>query len=61
MVGYGTCSKGSYTPTCPKGMDYWIIKNSWGEEDVGPMRGYFLMERNKNVCGIAAEPVYPIR
>ncbi|XP_014004112.1 pro-cathepsin H-like [Salmo salar] len=36
-----------------KGTPYWIVKNSWG------MKGYFLFERGKNICGQAACSSYP--
>jgi len=48
VVGYGTDS----------GSDYWKVKNSWGTS--WGEAGYIRIIRNKDECGIADQPSYPI-
>jgi len=45
ITGYGTDSK--------LNVPYWLIRNSWGT-DWG-MNGYLMVERNKDLCGVADE------
>jgi len=48
VIGYGADDKG----------DYWLIKNSWGEDLPGSDKGFQKMSRNVGiVCGILQEAI----
>ena len=49
LVGYGT-HKGLFEEK-----PYWLVKNSWGEK--WGQKGYFMMVRGKNMCGVVEEVV----
>jgi len=50
IVGYGTDGASN--------KDYWIVRNSWGTS--WGESGYIRIVRNKNMCGLALDSIYPI-
>ena len=47
IVGYGVLN----------GVRFWIVRNQWGTE--WGLKGYVLIRRGTNECGIAVESGYP--
>jgi cathepsin L len=48
-IGYGTDTE--------SGLDYWIVRNSWGT-NWGEL-GYVRIARKGNICGVASSAIVP--
>jgi len=46
-----------YDHDATSGLDYWIVKNSWGAS--WGQSGYVYLARGQNTCGINQQPSYP--
>ena len=46
IIGYGR----------QNGRDYWLLRNSWGTG--WGMKGYFMLPRGRNYCGVMTQAFY---